>query len=92
MAVSPSDLTELDRLLSDPTLDGQALSVLRQSLPHLSFARCDAMDLDDRPQREYPRFDLHYLDNSDFCMKIVAGPDQATGVILARRSKLKVPE
>jgi hypothetical protein len=87
MAITEGDLMEIDRILGDPQADGQALSVLRRALPHLAFARCDASDIEDKPARLTPRFDLHFFDNSDHCMKVVASAETATGVILARLSK-----
>ncbi|WP_298351691.1 hypothetical protein [Rhodoblastus sp.] len=87
MAITTSDLREIDGILGDPDADGRAVSLLRQALPHLAVARCDASDLEDRPARLYPKFDLHFFDNSDHCMKIVASAEAATGVILAQLSK-----
>lgn len=85
MAIGEQDFLAVDHLLSNPEIDGEALSLLRQKLPHLRFARCDASDVEEQPQRSYPRFDLHFLDNRDFCMKIVASADEANGFVLARR-------
>ncbi len=87
MAITERDLMEIDRILVDPQADGQVLSLLRQALPHLAFARCDASDIEDEPGALTPRFDLHFFDNSDHCMKIVASAAMATGVILAQLSR-----
>jgi hypothetical protein len=87
MTIAERDLMEIDRILGDPQADGQVLSLLRRALPHLAFARCDASDIEDEPGRLTPRFDLHFFDNSDHCMKIVASAETATGVILAQLSR-----
>ena len=87
MAITERDLMEIDRILADPRADGRVLSLLRGALPHLAFARCDASDIEDEPGKLTPRFDLHFFDNSDHCMKIVPSAEIATGVILAQLSK-----
>jgi hypothetical protein len=87
MAITERDMMEIDRILADPRADGQVLPLLRRALPHLALARCDAADIEDEPRRLTSRFDLHFFDNSDHCMKIVASAETATGVILAQLSK-----
>lgn len=89
MAITNQDFSTIDRILADHESDGQALTLLRQALPHLAFAGCDAADIEDKPLKLYPRFDLHCFDNTDHCMKLVASPDAATGVILARLKKVR---
>ncbi len=85
MAIDAQDLTALDALLSPADADGAVLAILRRQFAHLSFARCDAEDVETAPFRSYPRFDLHLMDNRDHCLTIVADPAFATGVILGWR-------
>jgi hypothetical protein len=87
MAITERDLIEIDRILGEPQADGQVLPLLRRALPHLAFARCDASDIEGEAAKRTQRFDLHFFDNSDHCMKIVASAETATGVILAQLSK-----
>ena len=86
MALSDSDLTEIEKVLAAEEPAGPVFAELRKRLPALSWTQCDASDVTEAPFRTYPRYDVHLLDTADHCAHITSDPGAATGVILARRS------
>ncbi len=86
MAVSETELSEIEKVLAAPDLAPAAVSALRQRFPKLSWTQCDASDVGETPFRTFPLFDLHLLDTADHCAQITADPTRATGIILAKRS------
>lgn len=88
MAVSTDELTAIDQMLSGPPTDAQTFAELRRRFPHLTWTRCDASDVIEAPFRSYAQFDVHLLDSADHCSQITADPSRATGIILARRTRV----
>lgn len=86
MAVSDTDLSEIEKVLTAEDLATPAFAELRRRFPQLSWTQCDASDVTEDPFRTYPRFDLHLLDTADHCAQITTDPARATGIILAKRS------
>lgn len=86
MALSENDLSEIEKVLTAEDASVPAFAQLRSLFPALSWTQCDASDVTEEPFRSYSQFDIHLLDTADHCAHITTDPDQATGVILARRS------
>ena len=86
MALAADELSEIDRMLSDPANAAGVVAALRGRFPHLSWTRCDASDVTEEPFRSYPGFDLHLLDRTDHCVQITPDPARATGIVLADRN------
>jgi hypothetical protein len=85
MTLSVDDLMEIDKRLTAADAENSAFALLRRQLPHLSFTRCDASDVNETPFRVYEKFDIHLLDGADHCVQITSDPARATGIVLARR-------
>lgn len=86
MAVSDTDLSEIENVLTAPDPAAPAMAELRRRLPKLSWTLCDASDVGEAPFRSYAQFDIHLLDTADHCAQITTDPARATGIILAKRS------
>ncbi|WP_018319606.1 DUF6129 family protein [Bradyrhizobium sp. WSM2793] len=86
MALTAEELIEIERLLAADCAEMGPFVELRRRFPQLSWVRCDASDVADRPFRQFPRFDLHLIDGSDHCVQITADPTRATGIVLAKRN------
>jgi hypothetical protein len=86
MALGTDELTEIDRVLSDPDADARVFAQLRSRFPHLSWTKCDATDVAETPFRSYSRFEIHLVDRTDHCLQITADPMRASGIVLANRN------
>ena len=86
MALSESDLSEIEKVLTAGDPAAPVFAQLKQLFPRLSWTQCDATDVTEEPFRTISRFDIHLLDAADHCAHITTDPERATGVILARRS------
>lgn len=86
MAVSDTDLSEIEKVLMVEDLPPSAFAELRQRFPRLSWTQCDASDVTEAPFRTFPKVDMHLLDTADHCAQITADPSRATGIILAKRA------
>ena len=85
MALTETDLAQIETLLAVPNGDVPALSELRRRFPDLSFTGCDASDLgNETPFRGYQRFRLYLVDRGDPCWRITLDPARATGVVVGR--------
>ena len=85
MALTTENLTEISELLTADT-DGTAFMALRQKFPDLAWTRCDASDVFEEPYQSHGDYDLHLIDARDHCVQITGDPEQATGILLAKRS------
>jgi hypothetical protein len=85
MALGAEELREIDRVLSTSDVDARVFTELRRRFPHLSWTRCDASDVTERPFRSYPHFEIHLVDRTDHCVQITADPMRASGIVLADR-------
>lgn len=86
MPLSMDELKEMDTLLGASEAQGLAVAELRRRFPNLSLTCCDATDVLEKPFRVYERFEIHLLDNSGHCARIISDPVHATGIVLAQRS------
>ncbi|MGD0633381.1 MAG: hypothetical protein ABSA13_03750 [Beijerinckiaceae bacterium] len=85
MTLSINDLSAIDDVLNGPDAGTKAFAALRARLPGLTLTRCDASDVTETPFRTYRLFDLHLIDSSDHCVRIVPDIAGATGIVLARK-------
>ncbi|MEI2384411.1 hypothetical protein [Breoghania sp. JC706] len=85
MALSETDLETIGQELAASQSDSTTFAALREKFPALSWTRCDAADVDEEPYRSVALFDLHLLDTTDHCPRIVTEPGAANGIILAKR-------
>jgi len=88
MALSDTELSEIEKVLSAENAAAGAFSELRQRFPKFSWTQCDASDVYDTPFRTFPQYDLHLLDTADHCAQLTTDLERATGIILAKRSDL----
>jgi hypothetical protein len=87
MPIGSDDWKEIERALSDDAAGASAVAELRKKFPKLSWTRCDASDVGETPYRSFPRFDVHLVDAFDHCVRITTAPEQATGLIVAERTR-----
>jgi hypothetical protein len=81
MALASEDISAVALRLSE----GADYADLRRLFPKLTFARCDASDIDATPLRSLPGFDLHLIDSRDHCVVVTGDLASATGLLVARR-------
>ncbi|MFG1430173.1 hypothetical protein V5F44_06080 [Xanthobacter sp. V2C-8] len=86
MAMSNTDLSEIEKVLTAQDLAMPVFSELRARLPKLSWTQCDASDMTEAPFRSFAAFEIHLIDTSDHCVQITSDPARATGVILAKKN------
>ncbi|MFG1479741.1 DUF6129 family protein [Xanthobacter sp. V4C-4] len=86
MAVSDTDLSEIEKVLATEDLATPAFAVLRQRFPQLSWTKCDASDVTEPPFRTVAAYDIHLLDTADHCVQLTTDLARATGIVLAKRS------
>ena len=85
MALTTDALGEIERMLAGSA--PPPLATLREMFPGMVWTRCDAEDVSEEPFRSFSTFDLHLIDATDHCVQITANPSQATGLLLARRTR-----
>jgi hypothetical protein len=85
MALTASDLAEIEQVLASSDVGSQLYLELRQKYPHVVWIRCDASDVTEAPFRSFREVDMHLLDSADHCAQITADPARATGIVLAKR-------
>lgn len=85
MALSETDLSEIEKVLSASEKGAPVYAQLRQQFPKLAWTQCDASDVTEPPFRTFPAFELHLLDASDHCAHVTDDLAKATGLILAKR-------
>jgi hypothetical protein len=86
MAISESELSEIESVLAESEAAALPFAALRLKYPHLTWSRCDASDVEEEPFRTFPAFDLHLLDNVDHCALITRDLARTTGLVVAARS------
>jgi hypothetical protein len=85
MAISDSELKQIETLFAAGAADGGLAVAFRRRFPGLSLTRCAASDMNgEQPYRQTPGFDLHLVDRSDHCWRLTAEPAHATGIVLAQ--------
>ncbi len=84
MAIGPTQVLEIDSVLSRARADSKALASLRQLTPGIAVTLCDQIDMrDETPFRIYESVSLYLIDGRDHCWKITNDPRCATGMVLA---------
>lgn len=89
MALADYDIARIDALLQavDAGVDISALdAALARLVPDLARRHCDAGDVLEEPFRGHPAFDLHLLDTSGHCIRVVSDPAEATALLVARKT------
>lgn len=87
MTVSPDELSNIEKTLCEPGIGSGVIAVLKRRYPHLSWTVCDASDLVEEPFQTCGSFDVHLVDSRDHCVLITQDPENATGIILAKRGQ-----
>lgn len=84
MALTETDLTQIDSLLATAEKNTNPLQDFRRQFPALSLTRCDASDMSGEPPfRTYPKYNLYLVDGRDHCWHITGDPTIATGIVVA---------
>lgn len=83
MALSTSDLADIESLLQAQSEPSGAVVSLRQRFPKMSVTQCDPSDVDlETPFRTWSSFALHLVDSSDHCWRLTDKTKRATGLLL----------
>ena len=88
MSLVPEEIARVDALLAalDPDTGVSVLdAALRRLLPGIACRHCDAGDVLEEPFRNFGDIDLHLLDTSGHCIRVVDEPNQADAFLLAVR-------
>ncbi|MDP3842233.1 MAG: HCV capsid domain containing protein [Oxalobacteraceae bacterium] len=84
MALSPEQLSGLERLLLTAEADASPLPQIRAGFPGMTVTRCDADDMrGESPYRRSGAYDLFLVDTSNQCWRIIDDPQVASGVVIA---------
>jgi hypothetical protein len=83
VALSTSDLADIEALLKAQPEPSAAVASLRQRFPKMAVTQCDPSDVDlEAPFRTWPGFALHLVDSADHCWRLTDKTDRATGLLL----------
>ncbi|MCT2400327.1 hypothetical protein [Novosphingobium mangrovi (ex Huang et al. 2023)] len=88
MALAVEDIARIDALLealgtgAEPDAVAYALQCL---VPGVGLRQCDASDVLEDPFRSAGACDLHLLDTSNHCIRVMDSPAEATGILLAAK-------
>lgn len=88
MAIEESGIARIDALFAALGSDVGADvldQALRRLLPGIECRHCEASDVLEEPFREAGTVDLHFLDTSSPCIRVTAGPAEATAILLASK-------
>lgn len=86
MSLSSQQLATVQDVLQDAA-QLNVLAALRSALPGLVCSRCDQEDM--RGESPYWRghsYALFLVDTDAHCWRVVEGPEEASGVVIARLS------
>ncbi len=84
MALPSALLAEIESACDTlQTQSAGAVAELRHRFKGLIIMRVNAHDVQETPYRPGNSFDLHLLDTSGHCVRLVADPTSANGVMLA---------
>lgn len=88
MGLQETDIDRIDALLA--AIGGAAGAdvaayALERLLPDISQRRCDADDVLEEPFRSAAGFDLHLLDTSGHCIRVIDDPLATTALLIAAR-------
>ena len=86
MALSTGQLDAIAHVLSQAVPGMSPLTALRAQIKGVSIAGCEADDMrGETPYRRLPSFDVFLVNASSHCWRLVADPEQASGVVVAAR-------
>lgn len=88
MALEAEDIARIDalsRALQDSVEPVSVAYALQRLLPDLTLRHCDASDVLEEPFRAVGGCDLHLLDTSGHCIRVIEDPAEATGILLAAK-------
>ncbi len=86
MALSNELLDALERMLLTAGPGALTLQQLRAGFPGIAVSGCDSDDMrGETPFRRGSRYDLFLVDTSSHCWRIIDQPQEAGGVVIARR-------
>ena len=84
MGLSADHIALIETVLSAADADDGAVSTLRKGIAGLTLTRCDTSDVDnEKPFREFKRFNVYLVDTSDHCWTITTDSAKATGLVVA---------
>jgi hypothetical protein len=83
MALSATDLADIEALLNTQDVPANVVTELRRRFPTMTVTRCDPSDVDlETPFREWPACSLYLVDSADHCWKLTADAARATGLVV----------
>jgi hypothetical protein len=86
MPFTTEELSTLESLLTSSDGGLQMVAAYRSQFPGRSLTRCDASDMSNEvPFKQFTAIDLYLVDGRDHCWHITHDPQQATGVVVAKR-------
>ena len=87
MSLSARQLELIAGVLLSTAPGANPLPELRRELDGVSVSRCAAEDMSgETPFRSLPAFDLFLVDAASHCWRLVADPQEASGVVVAARN------
>jgi hypothetical protein len=83
MAISTTDLADIERLLQAPATPATLVAELRRRFPSLSVTQCDPVDVDlETPFRSWQHVSLYLIDRADHCWRLTPDTALASGLLL----------
>ncbi len=87
MSLSTQQLEVIASVLAATAPGINPVSALRRELDGVSVSRCEADDMcGETPFRRLPAFDVFLVDTASHCRRLVADPQEASGIIVAARA------
>jgi len=84
MGLSADHIALIETLLGAADADDGAVGTLRKGITGLTLTRCDTSDVDnEKPFREYKRFNVYLVDTSDHCWTFTTDAAHATGLVVS---------
>jgi hypothetical protein len=88
MTLSTEQLHGVESLLLSSVADHNPLPHIRAQWPGVTVTRCDADDMrGEQPYRRSGAYDLFLVDTSNHCWRVVNDLQQASGLVIAARSR-----
>jgi aspartokinase-like uncharacterized kinase len=83
MALSTTELAEIEAVLDTEAEPARVVADLRRRFPALTVTQCDPSDLDNEtPFRAWSRFSLYLVDSADHCWRLTSDAARATGLVV----------
>ncbi len=88
MGVSAEQLDAVTGILLAAAPGTNPLPTMRGEIGGLSICGCDADDMrGETPFRRLAHFDVYLIDSATHCWRLVADPQDASGVVIAVRAR-----